>query len=684
LRAGTARRGRRVNRRRLGLYAGVLLVVALAGLGLVYWGLVACAPAPLPGDELWTARRHFTEALALVLRLGSKACFTADAAGTLALWLGTRTAAVLLLCVAGFVLWESVGRELRLRYRRWRGGHVVLAGVHDDLSELARRRRPFFLAPDRAAAAELARHHPFAEIVPVAAARLTRQLARLSVARAALVAAATRNDLTNVAIAEACLGAPGTGELLVRLEQHSVRTLSSHRLRLAAMRQGRELAVVSLTQLQARRGLAAAMPGRYTVSGAPRVHIALCGSGDGLQAASFEVARQGYGLETGPPLMSILRTGSGDFAPGALHRLTSAGIAEIDVTDVMSAAADGLDRAVSAMVEDAPPLAAIHCIGGAGEAEALALRVEEVLVALHQPVPPIVAYAGHDRPLGATGMVRIAATENLARARDVARLMDRRARAVHQHYLDGLAAARAGADTVPAPSEVAWERLPEATQDDNRNVADQMDYALATVFMLAEPGAAGTGFDSAETEKLAAIAHARWLAAKALGGWRLGAFDRRLMLHPDMLAYAELTEAARQKDRDIVAAIPPMAALAGEALQRERRVGFPHPLAGAALAAAGAALAGTPKDRVPVAVLPLDDAAMVRFAGVLLERDIRLAVLLDRGVEALRAGDGAPLLAAVLRRAWRIHVVRDGTAGAALGAQVTELVDERGTINVRR
>ena len=41
---------------------------------------------------------------------------------------------------------------------------------------------------------------------------------------------------------------------------------------------------------------------------------------------------------------SILRTGSGDFSPGALDRLKNAGIAEVNVTDVMTAAADGLDQ----------------------------------------------------------------------------------------------------------------------------------------------------------------------------------------------------------------------------------------------------------------------------------------------------------------------------------------------------
>ena len=303
-----------MNARRLAIYVALLLVLALAGVALTYWSLVRCAPPPLPGDELWTVRQTLGEAVGLVLRLGSKACFTADPVGSFGLWLGTRTTGILLVLLAAIVLWEFIGRSLRRSFFRMSGGHVVLAGHYDDLRELAHSRRSFagtfFLAPDRMAGADLARHRPFAEIVPIETRKLPRQLATLGVGKAKLLAAATRNDLTNVAIAEAGLATRSDGELLVRLEQHAVRTFSSHRLRVKAAQQGRQLAVVSLTQLQARRGMAAAMPGRYTLDGAPRVHIALCGSGDGLQAASFEVARQGYGLETQVPLISILRTGA--------------------------------------------------------------------------------------------------------------------------------------------------------------------------------------------------------------------------------------------------------------------------------------------------------------------------------------------------------------------------------------
>jgi hypothetical protein len=676
-----------VNVRRFAIYLALLLALALAGLALVYGALYACAPPPLPGDELWTARQNLAEAVSLVLRLGSKACFSGDVAGSAALWLGSRTTGLILVLLAAMVLWESVGRGLRRNFFRMNGGHVVLAGIHDDVRELAHSRRSFagtfFLAPDEAAARGLARHRPFAEIITIEMRRLARQLETLGVGKARLLAATTRNDLTNVAIAEAGLATLGKGELLVRLEQHSVRALSSHRLRVKAAQQGRSLAVVSLAQLQARRGMAAAMPGRYTLDGAPRVHIALCGNGDALQAASFEVARQGYGLETHIPLLSILRTGTGDFTSGALERLRTAGIAEVNVIDVMTSAADGLDRAIGALLAEAPPLLAVHCMGeSSGEAEALALRWEDALIALRQWIPPIVAYASHDHKLGGTGMIRVATAQDLAQAREAAHLMDRRARAVHQQYLEGVQTER-GEEFGSAPAEVEWERLPETTQDDNRNVADQMDYALASVFMLAEPGPGSTVLDRDEVEVLSGIAHARWMAAKAIGGWKHGPVrDNAKLLHPDMIPYVDLDEPAKKKDRDVVESIADMAALAGETLKRERRIGVERPLEIEGLEECLRNLALTPKASVPVIVLPLDDAGMVRLAHLLIERGVLVEALIDEWVDELRAADEtATLLADVLHRAWRIHVVRQGHARHALAELVPEIVRETGAID---
>jgi hypothetical protein len=672
-----------VTARRFGLYLAVALLLGLAGYGLTLWALFGCAPPPLPGDELWTWRQYAGEALGLVLRLGSKDCFTLDPAAATALAAGTRTLGVLLVALALMVLWETAGRALRRRWYALRGGHVVLAGVFDDVAGLARRHHhrmgTFYLAPDRGAASEIARQRPFAEIAVLLPRRLAPQLHGLGAPLARLLAATTTSDLSNVALAEAGLALPGRGEIIVRLEQHAVRTLSSHRLRWRAAEQNRPLAVVSLTQLQTRRGLVAAMPGRYLLDGAPRVHIALCGSGPGLPAASLEIVRQGYGLEREPPLLTILRTGATDFAAGTLHRLQTAGVAQVEVTDV---SAELLDRAIGTMVDEAPPLLAVHCLGADGEAEALALKWEEALLALRQPIPPIVCYAHGPAPLGRTGMIRAAAADDLAAAREAAQLMDARARAVHQQFLDAQRAAR-GAAFGTLPAEVEWARLPETYQDDNRAVADQIDYKLASVLLLAEPGAGALRLDADEVEVLSGIAHARWMAARGLAGWRYGPErDERRLLHPDMVPYAELTEAARQKDRDEVLTLPALAALAGETLKRERRIGLPRPLEPEAYEAFLGALRATPKDQVPVLVLPLDDADLVELAGRLVTIGLRVAVLLDGWSAGLRGNETlAASLAGVLRQAWRISIVRESEARRALGEEVSEIVDETGAIN---
>lgn len=667
-----------MNVRRLGLYIVVLLLLAVLGLALTLWGLFACAPPPLPGDELWTWRQNVGTAIGLVLRAGSTACFTADPLGSTVLWIGTHIAGVLLVVLALIVLWELVGREARRAWFRSRGGHLLLAGTPDDVAGLARAHPAptAYLAPDRATAADFARHHLFREAVEIDGKRLPQQLARYGAPAARLVAAVTHNDLTNVALAEAALERPGRAEILLRLEQPSVRALSSHRLRQRAEKQGRDLAIVSRTALQTRRGMAAAMSGRYSLDGAPRPHIAITGTGEGLQAVAMDVVRQGFGLDTDKPLVSILRTGMADFAAGALERLQSSEAAEVQVTTAIAAAAGSLDRAITGLVLDAPPLVAIHCLGATPEeAEAIALQWEDVLLALHLAVPPIVAYGATDRPLGSTGMIRVAVAPDLAEARDLARLMDARAVAVHSEFMRAQRDAR-GDKFGSAPAEAEWAHLPEPFRDDNRNVADQMDYKLASIFMLAVPGSDNAPIPPDDAETLARLAHARWWAAKALTGWRFGAKrDDRAQLHPDMQPYDQLSEPVKQKDRDEVASLPRLAELAGEALRHERRIAVPHLLDAAALDALEANLRASPKDSVPVAVLPLeDDAAAVEVAASLLADGIAIEAVLSGKTDYAMPG-----LADVLRRAWRIHIAT-GAARAALDHRARETADTRGTI----
>jgi hypothetical protein len=253
---------------------------------------------------------------------------------------------------------------------------------------------------------------------------------------------------------------------------------------------------------------------------------------------------------------------------------------------------------------------------------------------------------------------------------------------VHEQFLAAQRIAR-GADFGTAPAEVEWNRLAERYQDDNRNVADQMEFKLASALLLTEPGDGSVNLSTDEVEVLSGIAHARWVAARALGGWRYAAQrDDDRMLHPDLVPYVDLTEAARQKDRDEVRTLPALAALAGEALKRERRIGMPRPLAPDAFAAFLAGLEPAPKDRVPVVVLPLDDVEMVELAGRVAAAGLRVAALLDGWTETLRRDPEAGVgLAGVLRQAWRISVIRATDARHALHEEVSEIVEETGAID---
>jgi RyR domain len=455
----------------------------------------------------------------------------------------------------------------------------------------------------------------------------------------------------------------------VRLEQPAVRALSSHRLRQKAEQQGRRLSVLSLSSLQVRRGMSASMWGRYTLDGNPRVHIAICGSGPGLQAVAYEIARQGFGLETDKPLLSILRTGTSDFSAGALERLVASVGCEVQVTAAAAATPGALDPAIATIIADHPPLLAIHCIADTeGEAEELAQRWEDVLVLEQQPVPPIVAYTGETRPLGRTGIIRVADAPDLAEALAVEQLMDRRAIAVHEQFLTAQRAAR-GEQFGEAPAEVPWAKLAENFRDDNRAVADQMDYKLARVRMLSQPGNAGAPLTPDAIDDLAAVAHARWMAARSLAGWTYAPErDNKGLRHPDLMPFDDLTEAGKQKDRDEVMTLPELAGLAGEALRREHRVPVALPLSGPSLDNLLERLGTMPVADFPVVVIPADDPEMFETAEALLAKDYAIEAVIGSMAETSDPAQAARR-AAIVRAAYRIHAARDRTAREAVASQ---------------
>src|SRR5690606_27630274 len=136
--------------------------------------------------------------------------------------------------------------------------------------------------------------------------------------------------------------------------------------------------------------------------------------------------------------------------------------------------------------------------------------------------------------------------------------LDITARSIHEDYLQQLSPHPGSASESDAYKQ-SWDSLNEQAKDANRAQADHIAYKLAMCGKLVathEPGArmqATWSFTADEVEMLAQVEHTRWMAQRYLAGWRYGAQrDDRRRLHPSLVDWAMLQEAAKQKDRDVV------------------------------------------------------------------------------------------------------------------------------------
>lgn len=136
------------------------------------------------------------------------------------------------------------------------------------------------------------------------------------------------------------------------------------------------------------------------------------------------------------------------------------------------------------------------------------------------------------------------------------------ARAIHAGYVRRHPQGSAGPSTNP------WETLPETLRASNRDQAADIEAKLRAISCEAveKPGAAEVvdELDHAEVEKLAEIEHDRWMAERLADGWTLGPVkDVDAKRSPFLVPWAELSEPARDLDRDMVRQIPQALAAVG-------------------------------------------------------------------------------------------------------------------------
>ena len=143
---------------------------------------------------------------------------------------------------------------------------------------------------------------------------------------------------------------------------------------------------------------------------------------------------------------------------------------------------------------------------------------------------------------------------------------ERLARRLHERYAE--TRTERGEE---APLAVPWDELDEEQRDLNRSSVDHIAVKLARIGRRIAPRAVAADavdFTPVEVEEMARIEHDRWLAERVARGWTVGPRNDAARTHPAIVPWSELSEDEREKDREVVRAIPALLVEAGYVVVR--------------------------------------------------------------------------------------------------------------------
>lgn len=154
-------------------------------------------------------------------------------------------------------------------------------------------------------------------------------------------------------------------------------------------------------------------------------------------------------------------------------------------------------------------------------------------------------------------------------------LVERLARAAHEHYLT--TQLRAGVAMGSRPAMRPWSELSAEFKEANRSQAVHVGTKLRTIGCALAPNpiwGEPERFSPQTVHYLAKLEHERWRSwmERSHGVRGTKAESTR---HPDLVDWSQLDEAARQKDRDYVTALPTILADAGFQIVRVRPAAIP-------------------------------------------------------------------------------------------------------------
>ncbi len=146
------------------------------------------------------------------------------------------------------------------------------------------------------------------------------------------------------------------------------------------------------------------------------------------------------------------------------------------------------------------------------------------------------------------------------------------ARAIHEDYVFNQKAA--GETARSNPSLVDWEDLPVSLKESNQNQAAHIETKLNAIGCGIEPlqdwDAAFFGFQPEEIELLAEMEHERWLDEKRRNNWSYAPKTKNTQrkTSPYLVPWEELSDKARDSDRNMIKNLPSFLARAGFQIHR--------------------------------------------------------------------------------------------------------------------
>ncbi len=430
-------------------------------------------------------------------------------------------------------------------------------------------------------------------------------LKRAGVQHARTLVVACGSDGTNVDIATAASQLPrhrrrGTLTIFVHLRDLDLWSSLAAEARVATTKPHVRVEYFNIFATAAQLMLEAGPPGgqvaRDFASGT-RPHILFVGLESVGQQLLLQMARLWRATRTGGERLRVTIAGAG--ATADLHeiRMRYPAIDDLcELHDVSLPIDSATFQSGELMIgtEGGPITRAYVCLRDEGEALTAALALHAQPEACQVPITVAVedenqgvgmlmaAEHGRFRGVEAFGLVAKATSGELL-LRGTSELI---ARAQHAQWLRNELADRRcrqeqGETVEPNPNLVSWERLSEDSREENRRFVDDLHEKLHLIgamlvpLPLRAPDQELFAFTHDELELLSRHEHVRWMTSKRAGGWRYGAVrndDERT--HPDMVPWAELTEASRDKDRQAVLELPVTLETAGFTIDRHNQEGL--------------------------------------------------------------------------------------------------------------